>query len=67
VENSSNGLVVTIRNGNAPFALTLGANGGLTGSGTVEVAGRVVTAIEATGATFAPRTARCAVGELRPR
>ena len=67
VDNRANGLLVTIRNENVPVTLTLDANGVLTGSGTVDVTGRVVTGTNASGVTYAPRTARCAVGDLRPR
>jgi hypothetical protein len=67
VDNTANGLVVTIRNGTVPVPLTLGANGVLSGSGSVDVTGRVVTGTNATGVTFEPRTAKCSVGDLRPR
>ena len=57
-------MVVTVRNGSVPLTLTLRPDGTLSGSGTVEVAGRVVTGTSDSGATFAPRTTRCAVSVL---
>ena len=63
-QNPVDRLVVTVRNGNAPFALTLRPDGTLAGSGTVDVAGRLVTGFGDTGVTFAPHTERCAVSTL---
>jgi hypothetical protein len=63
-KNLADRFVVTIQNGNAPISLTLRPDGALTGSGTVEVAGRVVTGTNATGATYAARTVRCTVTVL---
>ena len=64
VENTADRIIVTVRNGDAPLTLTLQPDGTLTGSGAVDVAGRVVTGTDANGATYAPRSARCAVGSL---
>ena len=59
--------VVTIQNGNVPIPLSLRPDGALTGSGSVEVSGRVVTGTNATGATYAPRTLQCSVSVLSPQ
>ena len=67
VENLADRVVVTVRNGSVPFALTLRPDGALSGSGTVEVAGRVVTGVPDIGPTFAPRTARCGLSTLTAR
>ncbi len=67
VENLADRLVVTVRNGTVPLTLTLQPDGTLNGSGTVEVAGRVVTGTNAAGVTFAPRNVRCPVGPLAAR
>jgi hypothetical protein len=66
VANTADRLTVTVKNGTSPFTLTLQPDGTLTGAGTVEVAGRVVTGTGANGATFAPRTARCGIDSLSP-
>jgi len=65
VENLPDRLVVTVRNGSVPLTLTVQPNGTLSGSGTVEVAGRLVTGMTDAGAAiFTPRTIRCEVGVL---
>jgi len=64
VENLADRVVVTVRNGSVPLTLMLQPNGTLSGSGIVEVAGRLVTGTNGTGATFTPRTTRCEVGVL---
>jgi len=61
---TADGIIVILRNGSAPLTLTLQPDGTLRGSGAVDVAGRVVTGTDANGATYAPRSARCAVGSL---
>jgi hypothetical protein len=64
VQNLADRLVVTVRNGNTPLTLTLGADGALAGSGSVDVAGRLVTGVNGQDVTFAPHQERCAVGRL---
>jgi hypothetical protein len=58
---------ITVKNDPAPFTLALQSDGTLTGSGSVDVVGRVVTGSTANGITFAPRTARCALNVLTPK
>jgi len=60
-------MVVSVRNGNAPLTLTLGQDGSLSGSGTVDVAGRLVTGVNDSNVTFAPHQERCTVGTLTAR
>ena len=67
VQNLADRVVVTVRNGNVPLTLTLRPDGTLVGSGTVDVTGRTVTGVRDSGATFAPRQERCAVGTLTAR
>ena len=67
VQNLTDRLVVTVRNGNIPVPLSLRPDGVLTGSGTIDVVGRVVTGTNADGVTYAPRTARCNVDALSPK
>jgi hypothetical protein len=60
--------VITVQNGRNPFTVTLGAEGVLSGSGTVRVDGRVVTGSGPDGKlTYAPRSEECAVDALPPR
>jgi len=66
-KNQADAFRVTIQNGNAAVALTLRPDGALSGSGSVDVTGRVVSGTDANGVTFAPRSARCNVGVLTPQ
>ena len=67
VENLADRLRITLRNGDVPVALTVQGNGTLAGMGTIDVAGRVVTAVNDSGPVFAPKSARCPVGALTPQ
>ena len=67
VQNLADRVVVSVRNGNAPMTLTLGQDGSLSGSGTVDVAGRLVTGLKDSNVTFAPHQERCTVGTLTAR
>ena len=60
-------VMITVKNDPAPFTLALQSDGTLTGSGSVDVTGRVVSGSTANGIAFAPRNARCALGVLMPR
>ena len=64
VQNLADRVVVTVRNANVPLTLTLRPDGILAGSGTVEVAGRILTGVPDSGPTFSPITKSCAVGTL---
>lgn len=60
-------VVIAVKNGASPFTLALGADGRLTGSGTVRVDGRVMTGKTPNGElAYAPRSASCALGALAP-
>jgi hypothetical protein len=67
VEPSATQAVITVKNDPAPFTLALQSDTTLTGSGSVDVRGRVVSGATANGIAFAPRNARCALGVLTPR
>jgi len=67
VENAPSQFQVTIKNGAAPFTLTVQPNGTLLGSGNADVAGRVVTGSTQNALTYAPKNARCAIGTLTPK
>ena len=64
VQTLADRVVITVRNGNVPLTLTLGADGALAGSGSVDVAGRLVTDVKDSKVTFAPHQERCALGTL---
>ena len=60
-------VMVNIANGASPLALAVGADGRLSGSGTVRVEGRQVTGTSGDGSlTYAPRSASCPVGVIAP-
>lgn len=64
VQNLADRVVITVRNGNVPLTLTLGADGALAGSGSVDVTGRLVTGLNGSDVTFAPHQERCNLGTL---
>jgi hypothetical protein len=66
VQISTDQLLVEVENGSAILALALQPDGSLMGSGTANVAGRVVVGNSANGVVFAPRNASCAVGRMTP-
>jgi hypothetical protein len=66
VENSTDQVLVHVTNSTTPFTLALKGDGTLTGSGSADVAGRVVTGSNDTGLIYGPRRARCTVGVLLP-
>jgi len=68
VAASAGGVLVTVQHGAAPFSLTLGSDGRLTGIGTVRVDGRQVSNVTQDGkVTYLPRSASsCPVGVLAP-
>lgn len=60
-------VLVNIQHGATPFALALGADGRLAGSGTVRVDGRAVAGTTSSGdIAYAPRSASCPMGFLAP-
>jgi len=66
VENGASQVLVTVQN-EAPFTLALQPNGALAGSGSVDVAGRVVTGSTPNGIGFGARNMRCSIGTLMPK
>ena len=67
VADADNHITVHIQNPAAPFTLTLQPDGKLAGTGSVDVAGRVVAGSSGGQIVYAPRNARCAVGTLAPK
>jgi len=67
VQQRAGQVVVVVQNGASPFTMTLGADGSLSGSGTVRVDGRRITGKSPNGGfTYAPRSASCELGKLPP-
>ena len=67
VDNASNQILITVKNSTSPFTVALQPNGTLAGSGSTDVAGRVVTGSSGDALTYAPKNARCAIGTLTPK
>jgi hypothetical protein len=60
-------VIVNIANGASPLALAVGADGKLSGSGTVRVDGRQATGTNPDGSlAYVPRSATCPVGVIAP-
>jgi hypothetical protein len=55
-----------VKNGASPFTLAVRPDGALTGSGSAEVVGRVVTGSTVNGIDFAHRSQVCTIGVLAP-
>jgi hypothetical protein len=64
VENAATQILITVKNGSSPFTVGLQPNGTFVGSGTTDVAGRVVTGSSGNAITYAPSNARCSIGAL---
>jgi hypothetical protein len=67
VQNTPGGILVSVQNGASPFSLTLASDGSLTGSGSAEVDGRLLVAMNDGGPQFAPTSAQCAIVPLTPK
>jgi len=67
VESTASQILISVKNGAAPFTLALQSNGNLAGSGNVDVSGRVVSGSTGNGIAFAARNAHCAAGVLAPK
>jgi len=64
VANTPNQVLITVKNGATPFTLTLQQDGRLTGSGVVDVMGRVVAGATDNNIVYAAKNARCTLGSL---
>jgi len=67
VQDNAGQISVRMQNGATPFALSLQPNGTFVGSGTIDVAGRVVTGSTGDAITYASRNTHCTVGTLTPK
>lgn len=65
VQNARDAMSITVKNGNSPFTLTLQPDGTLSGSGTVDVTGRLITGVNGTKEIYSPKNARCALGPMK--
>jgi hypothetical protein len=63
VASTSSGVTITFKNA-SPFTLTLQSNGALSGTGSAKIDGRLVSGQTASGFTFTPVSASCAIGTL---
>jgi len=66
VRNDATALRITLDKAGGPLILTLQPNGTLSGTGTADVMGRVVSGSTPNGIAFAPRHTQCPVGILIP-
>jgi hypothetical protein len=65
VSNRAGAATIAVKNGSAPFSLTLQPNGTLTGAGTATINGKLKTALDGDGnPVLTPTSANCAVGTL---
>jgi hypothetical protein len=64
LQDAGGQISVKVQNGATPFLLSLQPNGTLVGSGSIDVAGRVVTGSTQNALTYASRNARCTIGTL---
>ncbi len=62
VDNTPEGFVVRVQNAGGAFALGVGSDNGLRGSGSTMVSGKLVTAIRGDNVSFTQHTESCRVG-----
>jgi hypothetical protein len=67
VDNAAPQILIAVKNGSSPFTVALRPNGTLEGSGSADIAGRVVTGSSGDALTYAARNARCTLGTLTPK
>ncbi|HEY5404789.1 MAG TPA: hypothetical protein VIK24_18085 [Pyrinomonadaceae bacterium] len=67
VENTSNALLVHVKNSAGPFTLVVQPDNSLRGSGGTTINGRLVTGMSGNNVTFAPVSETCDVEIFRPK
>jgi hypothetical protein len=67
VENGDGPLKLKMKNPAGPFVVLLRPDGNMEGSGTVNLAGRVITGSRGDDIVYAPRNTSCPVGTLTPK
>jgi hypothetical protein len=67
VANQAGTVTIAVKNGNAPFGLTLQSSGALVGVGSATINGKLMTAVDSDGnPILTPTTASCALGTMAP-
>jgi hypothetical protein len=64
VNTAPEGVLVTVMNGSAPFTLLVRPDGTLAGSGSAEIAGRLLTGQTQNGFSYQPHKETCSLGTL---
>ena len=65
VANHAGTVTIAVKNGSAPFSLTLQSNGTLTGAGSATINGKLMTALDSDGnPVLTPTSATCAIGTM---
>ena len=64
VENNAGHITIQVKNPAGPFSLTLQPDGTLSGSGGIDIAGRILTGTQGDQMIYAPVSSRCEVGTL---
>jgi hypothetical protein len=67
VANQAGTVTIAVKNGNAPFGLTLQSSGALVGVGSATINGKLMTAVDSDGnPILTPTSASCALGTMAP-
>ncbi len=64
VENNPGRIAIQVKNAAGPFTLVLQPDGTLSGSGSIDVAGRILTGTNRDQMTYVPVSGRCTLGTL---
>ena len=67
VENTSNAILIHVKNSVSPFTLAVQPDNSLRGTGSTTINGRVVTGMNGNNVTFAPHIETCDVDMFRPK
>ena len=67
VENTSNALLIHVKNSVSPFTLAVQPDNSLRGAGSTTINGRLVTGMNGNNVTFAPHIETCDVDMFRPK
>jgi hypothetical protein len=68
VANQAGTVTIAVKNGSAPFSLTLQSSGALTGVGSATINGKLMTAVDSDGnPILTPTSASCALGTMAPQ
>jgi hypothetical protein len=67
VENTSNAILIHVKNSVSPFTLAVQPDNSLRGTGSTTINGRLVTGMNGNNVTFAPHIETCDVDMFRPK